>query len=250
MGSETHHSDLSRWAPAASGEVQMRIDSEALEQASLDPSFHSVRVYRFSPACVSLGRSQRGETLCKKALREAGLSCVTRPTGGRGLFHGLTDLTYSIVVGSAHSLAHQSILESYAEISQAVVRALQSVGVAARFKPGTASPVGLESPGACFEEHLAETIVLDGKKLVGSSQARKRGALLQHGSLPGKIDYSLQARLFRPHDSEGAFRMRKSFVGFEQSSQLPGSVSIQAALAQALASQLDALVQDGWEKPQ
>ena len=50
----------------------------------------------------------------------------------------------------------------------------------------------------CFEAPSAYEITVDGKKLIGSAQARRREGVLQHGSLPlvGDLTRITQALVF------------------------------------------------------
>jgi len=71
---------------------------------------------------------------------------------------------------------------TYRLINQGFVEALRSLGVPAVLAEPRGRPAGLES-GPCFDEPATGEVTANGRKLVGSAQARLDGAILQHGSL-------------------------------------------------------------------
>jgi lipoate-protein ligase A len=55
---------------------------------------------------------------------------------------------------------------------------------------------------SCFDRLGAHEIAVAGRKLVGSAQARRHGAFLQHGSIPLRMDPArLAAAIGRPTDA-------------------------------------------------
>ena len=78
------------------------------------------------------------------------------------------------------------ILESYLRLSQALLRAVNSLGVFAQANPksGTQKTARENQKPVCFEVPSNYEITFQGKKLIGSAQARKKSGILQHGTLP------------------------------------------------------------------
>lgn len=109
---------------------------------------------------------------------------VRRPTGGKAILH-TDELTYSITASLDEPLVAGSLLESYQRISQALQKALQLLGTltSAENKPDHPSVHSKNEP-VCFQTPSDYEITWNGKKLIGSAQARKMGGVLQHGSLP------------------------------------------------------------------
>ena len=60
---------------------------------------------------------------------------------------------------------------------------VRSLGLGAEVKPGKDDSHSSPDP-VCFDVPSAYEITVDGKKLIGSAQARKKEGVLQHGSLP------------------------------------------------------------------
>jgi lipoate-protein ligase A len=112
---------------------------------------------------------------------------VRRPTGGRAILH-TDELTYSVIGPADDPRLAGSVLESYNRLACALLQAVRLLGLDARSSP----PEPELSPGAqhgssnpvCFEVPSAYEITAGGKKLIGSAQARRKEAVLQHGSLP------------------------------------------------------------------
>ena len=116
--------------------------------------------------------------------RANGWGLVRRPTGGRAILH-TDELTYSVIAPLNEERVYGSIIESYRRLSQALLEALHIIGLPARADKDHTLPENLKSGGpVCFEVPSNYEITFDGKKLIGSAQARRREGVLQHGSLP------------------------------------------------------------------
>nr|MCU0476915.1 hypothetical protein [Anaerolineae bacterium] len=99
-----------------------------------------------------------------------GWGWVRRPTGGKAILH-TDELTYSLSLPADHPLAAQSIVESYREISRALMHALTVLGAATHSERRPAdSPKA--SGAVCFEVPSHYEITVEGRKLVGSAQVR------------------------------------------------------------------------------
>jgi lipoate-protein ligase A len=150
-----------------------------------------LRVFRFAPPGITLGRSQDpARTLDLARCERAGVPWAVRPTGGRAIFHA-DEWTYSIAATIADPEWGGSLTEAYARASALVVRSLVRLGVPASLAAGgrSVAPAG-RAPDACFAATARHEIVLGGRKLVGSAQRRTAHALLQQGSVllgPGHL---------------------------------------------------------------
>src|SRR5262245_62848777 len=95
----------------------------------------TLRLYRWRPACLSLGRFQRGAAIDRAACARDGVQIVRRPSGGRALLHD-DELTYAVIARADHPLvAGGSVVDSYRLISAALLAGLQRLGVAAELTP-------------------------------------------------------------------------------------------------------------------
>jgi lipoyl(octanoyl) transferase len=161
----------------------MAVDEALLEAVRCGDSGPVLRLYAWDPPCLSLGYGQKWTDADSVRLAERGWGLVRRPTGGRAILH-TDELTYSITLPEDHPLAQGDILDSYRRISQALLAGLGSLGLETqaerraerRVQPG--GPVCFETPS-----HY-EVTTPDGRKVIGSAQTRRRGGVLQHGTIP------------------------------------------------------------------
>ena len=172
-------------APAP-GAWNMAVD-EALAASVAAGGAPVLRVYRWDPPCLSLGRNQpaRGR-YDLSALAAAGIEVVRRPTGGRAVLHR-RELTYSVAAPEALLGVPR---RAYEAINRALVAGLRRLGVDAAMHaaPGERAPAPSLSP--CFARPVEGEVVAAGGKLVGSAQRRLGSVILQHGSLPIDDDQS------------------------------------------------------------
>lgn len=171
--------------PPAAGAVNMARDHALAEACA--PGTGTLRFYRWDPPTLSFGRNEPVTVGYREILRgRRELGVVRRPTGGRAVIHD-RELTYSIVF-PARALG--GLREAYAKINEGLVHGLRLLGVDARSAEG-----GDETPapnaGPCFLGPVDGEVVVAGRKLVGSAQARVGSAVLQHGSLLLTADQSL-----------------------------------------------------------
>jgi lipoate-protein ligase A len=167
----------------ASGAWNMAVDEAILEHVGRSDSAPTLRLYGWTPPCLSLGYAQPFADADAARLRERGWEVVRRPTGGRAILHA-DELTYAVVAPSDEPCMAGTLLESYNRLAQALLAALRYLNIPVEMKeyaPGgdnnTVGPV-------CFEVPSSYEITVLGKKLIGSAQARRREGVLQHGSLP------------------------------------------------------------------
>jgi lipoate-protein ligase A len=166
------------------GAWNMAVDEAILEFTAQGISPPTLRLYSWSPACLSLGYAQTIEDVDLVKLKKNGWDIVRRPTGGRAILH-MNELTYSICGMSSNSKLAGSVLESYRRLSQALIRALQIIDINADLPKLAAKQDSIKTQNpVCFEMPSNYEITFAGKKLIGSAQARKNSGVLQHGTLP------------------------------------------------------------------
>jgi lipoate-protein ligase A len=170
--------------PPGPGAWNMAVDEAILEAIGDGKVRPTLRLYAWVPACLSLGYAQPVEDVDLSALQERNWDIVRRPTGGRAILH-TDELTYSVIGPSNEPRLAGSLLKSYHVLSSALLDALHILGAQAHASPESALLPGASNQGpVCFEVPSNYEITVDGKKLVGSAQARRREGVLQHGSLP------------------------------------------------------------------
>ena len=164
-----------------SGAANMTIDADLLaETARTGRAF--LRLYRFDPPCLSLGRNEPAAARYDRAaIARRGLDVVRRPTGGGAVWHE-HEVTYAVAAPVA---TFGSLRNAYRTIHERVVAALRSLGVEAMLAPHRPPPSSriLDHPASCFATPVGGEVLVAGRKLVGSAQVRKGSAFLQHGSI-------------------------------------------------------------------
>lgn len=142
----------------------------------------TLRLYGWSPACLSLGYGQRMADVDFGRVQAAGWHVVRRPTGGRAILH-VDELTYSLILPADHPITAGGIVESYRRISRALAAGLRYLGVSIEAEQRTEGTAAENGP-VCFEVPSHYEITAGGRKLLGSAQVRRRDGFLQHGTLP------------------------------------------------------------------
>ena len=187
--------------PAALGAWNMAVDEAILEASGGGLVPPTLRLYAWSPPCLSLGYAQPFTDVNQPVLEQHRWEVVRRPTGGRAILH-TDELTYSVTGPMDEPRLAGGVLESYRVLAQALLYALQLLGIPAQAeeKPGSAAPSARQSNQnpVCFEVPSNYEITVGGKKLIGSAQARRKEGVLQHGSLPlyGDLARIVQALVF------------------------------------------------------
>jgi len=183
-------------SPAGRGAWNMAVDEAVLEHSTRGESLPTLRLYAWDPACLSLGHSQAFADVDRARLAKHGWELVRRATGGRAILH-TDELTYSVIGTSEEPLLNGGVLESYNRIAQALLFAVKKLGLAVEMKEGKNNETTAPNP-VCFEVPSTYEITVEGRKLIGSAQARKKDGVLQHGSLPltGDLTRICQALVF------------------------------------------------------
>jgi lipoate-protein ligase A len=170
--------------PPAEGAWNMAVDEAILESAGRGEVPTTLRLYAWIPACLSLGYAQPLNDVDLERLQTRGWGIVRRPTGGRAILH-IDELTYSIAGKNSDPHLSGSVLESYQNLSLALLEALSLLGINADSRKKTPhQETDLQDNPVCFEVPSNYEITVSGKKLIGSAQARKKSRILQHGTLP------------------------------------------------------------------
>jgi lipoate-protein ligase A len=170
--------------PPANGAWNMAVDESILEQIYRRESMPTLRLYSWNPPCLSLGHAQPFADVDLERLKFRGWDVVRRMTGGRAILH-TDELTYSVTGGEDDPVLAGGILESYNRIAQALMYAVRELGLTVEMKEHeSAGRASSAANPVCFEVPSTYEITVNGKKLIGSAQARKKEGVLQHGSLP------------------------------------------------------------------
>lgn len=202
----------------ATGPENMALDEALLESVRQGNSPPTLRLYAWQPPALSLGYGQSIEEVDLFELERRGWDLVRRPTGGRAILH-TDELTYAVIAPERHPLVAGGVLASYRRLSAGLQQGLINLGLEVHVSPELPSSEGREENPVCFEIPSSYEITVQGKKLVGSAQVRRRGGVLQHGTLPLRGDIGricLALRFSSEADRQGALarvRSRAATVG-------------------------------------
>lgn len=202
----------------------------AIDEVLLSRSEPILRFYGWENPTLSFGKSQaKIDEIDQKVCNSEKIALVKRMTGGKTVLHQY-ELTYSFVVDTA--LFPKGILPSYQLISEALSRGLRSFGI----EPVMASKKKQPSKtNICFQEPSAYELTIDGKKLVGSAQYRKRERMLQHGSILLQVDWDLWKRIWRIPMNSDALTNRITCID-DQLGYTPDIKSLEKAIIESFAT--------------
>ncbi len=194
------------YTPPSSGAWNMAVDESILEHIHRGESLPTLRLYAWEPACLSLGHAQSFKDVDMEQVKANGWEVVRRVTGGRAILH-TDELTYSVTGSAEEPVLAGGVLESYNRLAQALLFAIRELGLPVEIKEHVldGQPAALNLNPVCFEMPSTYEITVDGKKLIGSAQARKKEGVLQHGSLPltGDLTRICQALIFADDAARG-----------------------------------------------
>src|SRR5712664_4084632 len=136
---------LSLDAAGRSGAENMAIDAALLDRADgTGASF--LRLYRFDPPCLSLGRNEPAARYDHTEIARRGLDVVRRPTGGRAVWHE-HEVTYAVAAPVA---VFGSLRETHCAIHARLAAALCLLGIDANLASNGPAVRLADGPAGCF----------------------------------------------------------------------------------------------------
>ena len=174
-------------APAA-GAWNMAVDEVLLDTAAED-GLCTLRFYEWSEPTLSLGYFQPFAT---RANHAASRNCpvVRRPSGGGAILHD-AELTYCLAMPLAHPLAIDTT-RLYSLVHESLTATLAQWQITARPLAAGKPAAAPAEPFLCFARRAQGDVVIEissnagptvDHKICGSAQRRRRGAVVQHGSV-------------------------------------------------------------------
>ena len=157
----------------------MAVD-EVLADSAAELGQCSLRFYQWFAPTLSLGYFQPF-ALREEHCASAELSIVRRASGGGAIVHD-RELTYSLAVPVAHPLVSDA-MRLYNTVHESLIATLAKWKIAAH---RNVAPSGLpphQEPFLCFVRRSPGDVMLSSAKICGSAQRRRRGAIVQHGSV-------------------------------------------------------------------
>ena len=163
----------------------MALDETFLDQAATDDHAGPVRqapvlhCYRKSPS-ISLGYFSRVEDEVDiEACREQGVGIFRRTSGGGTIYEDRDQHIYGLILPHPGSFGVPSgTLDSFRFLNRAVVGALGDLGFPVEYVP-------------------VNDILINGRKVSGCAQTRRKGSLLQHGTIIIRHDPEVMFRFLK-----------------------------------------------------
>lgn len=182
----------------SSGLKNMEQDNDLLEYAiSKNINYPIFRLYGWNPPCISLGRNQDDSFIDRDFLNKNNIDIVRRLTGGRALLHD-DEITYSYICPVSYLKHGEHIVSSYKEISQILIDKFKLINIELSFGDSKPVKTGFDY---CMLISTGADLCYKGKKLIGSAQYRKKGYILQHGSILYSYNKQLLEKIFKENIS-------------------------------------------------
>lgn len=142
----------------------------------------TIRFYSWDKPSISLGYFQTAEKeIDLENCIKYNIPVVRRITGGRAVFHE-REITYSIIVSEDNPFFSGTIKDVFFSVSKCLLHGLKLMGITGEIiqKP---SPKGKLRNPLCFNSVSWYEIAVSGRKIIGSAQTKKKGVILQQGSI-------------------------------------------------------------------
>lgn len=251
--------DLQHWrlldTGPADGAWNMAVDEAMLEAGGAGLLVPTLRFYAWQPAAVSLGYFQPlDQAISLEEIARRGFGLVRRPSGGRAILHK-DELTYSVTVSEKLVPDGQSVMGSYRSISRGIEAGLALLGLGAELHDRKAEEMKAQGlPTVCFAKAAKCDMTVQGRKIVGSAQTRRRGIIMQHGSVPIHLDPEEHLAVMPGDgvDEASKAKLREAACGVGDALGRPLSYEeLAVALAQGFAQRLGLVLEPGeltaWE---
>ncbi|MHA1143771.1 MAG: lipoate--protein ligase family protein [Candidatus Helarchaeota archaeon] len=164
--------------------TNMAIDEVIFNARIQDEVPNTIRFYRWKPSAVSIGRNQSvAVEVDVDACKSLGIDIVRRITGGGAVYHDYEgEITYSIIAREGEGIP-KDIDESFRKLCRGIILALRKLG--------------LEAEHGVFH---CPSIFVKNRKISGNAQVRKKGVILQHGTILFDYDPSLMYSVLKVRD--------------------------------------------------
>jgi len=171
-------------------------DQILLESAEDDFSGEVLRFWEAKDFFIVLGRISRSEKDVK--IEEAqgdGIEILRRISAGGTILQGPGCLNYSLVLSYGRDPLLRDIRKSYEFILGRICGSLRDLGIEVKYEP-------------------LSDITLDGRKISGNAQARRRKYLLHHGTILYDFPIERIEKYIKMPKKEPAYRMGRSHSDF------------------------------------
>ncbi|MBN2120177.1 MAG: lipoate--protein ligase family protein [Candidatus Omnitrophica bacterium] len=150
----------------------------------------TLRIYSWCYPSFSLGFSQKAaDSLYLDRFRDKKVSFVRRITAGGILLHD-HDITYSVICSQKDLGSCFGVKESFKHICGFLINFYEKLGLKAYFCGDVNKKTSGLSSVFCLDSFQDYDILIGSKKIGGNAQRRKKDLILQHGSIPFRLDFT------------------------------------------------------------
>ena len=231
--------------PPAEAAWNMAVDEALLLSALEGKSPPTIRFFQWKVRSITFGYTLKVDDELNVALcREREIPFVRRITGGGVVFHGC-DMTFSVTFPRDLAPDTSSALDSYRFINEIFLRALSSLGIKASLlsREGNEKNAGVDSRNVCFVEPTTYDVLYDGRKLVGNAQRRRKGWVLNHGSMLYDTGYRDMVDLLAAKNA--AMLFTENCVSLKEIAPNVTRENVIKAIASQLSKDLGVIVEPG-----
>ncbi|MBN1363379.1 MAG: lipoate--protein ligase family protein [Syntrophaceae bacterium] len=177
----------------------MAIDEAVFYETIKNKKQPTIRFYSSTPAAVTIGYFQNA----KKELnigecRAGGIDITRRITGGQAVFH-FNEMTYSVTAAEQEKIFPADITGTYKIIGKCIARGLNYLRIEAGLAEKGRTLKKEDINSCCFFTPSKNELLVNGRKICGSAQVRRRGGFLQHGLLLLDFDPEKTAGFLLPN---------------------------------------------------
>jgi lipoate-protein ligase A len=164
------------------GSWNMAVDEFLFDSLESHTSRTVLRFYSWEKPTVSIGYSQKAESIINvEYCLSNGIDIVRRVTGGKLVLHH-EEVTYSLV-STDNDIFPPTVADSYKKVSEALMVGLRKMGLDPHLAESTPDEY-IRDHRLCFSSPARNEIEISGKKIIGSAQKRTGGKFIQHGLIP------------------------------------------------------------------
>lgn len=205
--------------PPMSAQENMQQDEKILQ--SLDPQGKAIlNFYNWRSPSATYGYFLNPD---KVFFKEKTLDIYKRPTGGGVLFH-IWDVAFSVFIPQSHRGYSQDIMQNYQFVNNIVLLAIQDF-----LKEQKSISLLPEEPVAidpfcqnfCFAKPTKYDIMIQGKKIAGAAQRRKKNGFLHQGSISvAHPDFAFLEKILLPQGKVIEAMQQHTFIPLEKDASL------------------------------
>ena len=166
----------------------MVFDDAMLERVLRSPQVILLRLYTWNQGAITIGVNQKPE----KAVsidRLGGTPLIRRSTGGRAVYHDVSELTYSVALNAESVFSPEggtSLNAIYLKLADGLRLFLEELGISTqivrRSGPDAREAVH-RSVKSCFASTARYELIANNLKVLASAQRQIGAGVLQHGSI-------------------------------------------------------------------